>query len=183
MSASASRQKRSASSRYAVGAHYSRLSYGQITQVHEGYIVIKNTDGEEWSLYNPIAENELFTSDQFDEEVKCNRTELIEHFMNVRDSVFTVTFLKQKTAPSVAEQLQNLEDETKERPRKLARFAKELLKGEERVLVGYLVQAEPALGRSTVVDLEVENGRHNIRQVDHRTLKRLIVNNTCYSLR
>ena len=51
--------------------------------------------------------------------------------------------------------------------------------GQERVLRGRLIRPEPLLGRSMVEDLDL-NEEHRIRQVDHRTLKWLIVNNIKY---
>lgn len=51
--------------------------------------------------------------------------------------------------------------------------------GEERVLRGRLIRAEPLLGRSMVEDLDLSE-KNRIRQVDHRTLKWLIVDNVKY---
>lgn len=51
--------------------------------------------------------------------------------------------------------------------------------GTERTLRGRLVCPEPLLGRSMVEDLD-ENGGHNLRQVDHRTINWLIVEGTKY---
>ena len=50
--------------------------------------------------------------------------------------------------------------------------------GENRTLVGYKVSTENLMGRVNVVDLEVTG--HNLRQVDLRTIKSLIVNNVKY---
>ena len=47
--------------------------------------------------------------------------------------------------------------------------------GEERVLRGRLVKPEPTMGRSMVEDLDIDPGKHRLRQVDHRTLHWLIV--------
>lgn len=51
--------------------------------------------------------------------------------------------------------------------------------GNERTLRGRLVQPEPLLGRSHVEDLDITEG-HNLRLVDHRTLKYLIVDGVKY---
>lgn len=55
--------------------------------------------------------------------------------------------------------------------------------GEERVLRGRLVQPEPLLGRSQVEDLDIDRSKHRIRQVDHRTIKWLIVGNVKYTVK
>lgn len=47
--------------------------------------------------------------------------------------------------------------------------------GSERKLRGRLVSPEPLLGRSMVEDLDIDQGKHRLRQVDHRTLKWLVV--------
>jgi len=51
--------------------------------------------------------------------------------------------------------------------------------GNERVLRGRLIRPEPLLGRSMVEDLDLKES-HRIRQVDHRTIKWLIVDNVKY---
>lgn len=54
--------------------------------------------------------------------------------------------------------------------------------GEERVLRGRLVKPEPLLGRSMVEDLELK-GVNRLRQVDHRTIKYLIVDGVKYTVK
>ena len=51
--------------------------------------------------------------------------------------------------------------------------------GEERVLRGRMVTPDGALGRSTVIDFDVMGGSP-LRQVDHRTIKWLVMGNTKY---
>lgn len=51
--------------------------------------------------------------------------------------------------------------------------------GQERVLRGRLIKPEPLLGRSMVEDLDAQSG-NRVRQVDHRTIKWLIVDNIKY---
>lgn len=52
--------------------------------------------------------------------------------------------------------------------------------GEERTLRGRLVHPEPLLGRSMVEDLDLPKDKHRLRQVDHRTIKYLIVDGVKY---
>lgn len=55
--------------------------------------------------------------------------------------------------------------------------------GDERELTGYRVHNHTnALGRSSVVDLNIKDKNNNIRLVDHRNLKEFIYNNTRYQL-
>jgi hypothetical protein len=55
------------------------------------------------------------------------------------------------------------------------------LSGKERTLRGKLVNPEPLLGRSYVEDLDIPLGEHRLRQVDHRTIKWLIVDGVKYT--
>jgi len=54
--------------------------------------------------------------------------------------------------------------------------------GTERTLVGKLINAENQMGRSNVEDLEIATGSR-LRQVDHRTLKSLILNGVKYTVK
>lgn len=54
--------------------------------------------------------------------------------------------------------------------------------GSERTLVGKLLDSENYMGRSNVVDLEITTGSPN-RQVDHRTLRSLILRGTKYTVK
>ena len=52
--------------------------------------------------------------------------------------------------------------------------------GKNRVLRGKLVNPEPLLGRSYVEDLDIPLGTHRLRQVDHRSLKYIIIDDVKY---
>ena len=58
-------------------------------------------------------------------------------------------------------------------------LAKEILVGRESTLIGRLSRSEGKLGRSLVIDLPTQG----YRQVDHRTLKWLVINNTKYIIK
>lgn len=61
-------------------------------------------------------------------------------------------------------------------------FTVEFIKvnGDTRILRGTFLSSEPLLGRSMVIDYDDNNG---IKQVDHRTLKSLILNDVKYKLK
>lgn len=160
------------------GDYLSRISYMQVIYTNSEYTQVKNEEGLEWSIGNDIIKEECISASEFEEEVKVNRTELIEIFNNVGDKVFTVNFDK---APKAEDYLKL----TRGEGNKILSFAEmeksfKKLKGENRTLIGYMVKSENGFGRSNVVDLEVETGQHNIRQVDHRSLNFLVVNNKKY---
>ena len=52
--------------------------------------------------------------------------------------------------------------------------------GDNRTLRGRLVSSENLLGRSMVEDLDIDLGKHRLRQVDHRTIHWLIVDGMKY---
>ena len=58
-------------------------------------------------------------------------------------------------------------------------LAKEILCGKETTVIGHLSKTEGKLGRSLVIDLPSKG----YRQVDHRTLKWLIIRNVKYSVK
>jgi hypothetical protein len=57
--------------------------------------------------------------------------------------------------------------------------AKEILAGKETTVIGHLSKTEGKLGRSLVIDLPSKG----YKQVDHRTLKWLIIRNVKYSVK
>lgn len=81
---------------------------------------------------------------------------------------------KKVTRTELAETLVNLGDQVF-----TVNFDKQT--GENRTLVGYKVSTENLMGRVNVVDLEATG--HNLRQVDLRTIKSLIVNNIKYQVK
>ena len=58
-------------------------------------------------------------------------------------------------------------------------LAKELLLGRERTITGRLSKAEGKMGRSLIIDLNT-NG---YGQIDHRTLKWIIIDNVKYTVK
>lgn len=64
----------------------------------------------------------------------------------------------------------------------LASFVKSIVEGDECTITGHLVDCENSLGRSTVIDLK-STGKSPFRQVDHRSINFLIINNVKYVLK
>lgn len=167
-----------------VGDHLSRVQYYRVVARadEEGFVTVENTHGFQFKLRAEIVEAEMYSAGQYDREVRLTRSELAERLTAVGDTCFTVRFRKQVSERAVAARLAVLAADPASISDEAAcrRLAKELLEGEERVLVGYLVDAQPRLGRSMVIDLDVEAGEHAIRMVDHRTISELITRNVRY---
>ena len=66
--------------------------------------------------------------------------------------------------------------------KKLGKLVDDVLEGEACTLRCHLVNAENKLGRSRVIDLDATTPS-KFRQIDHRTIEYIIVNNTKYFLK
>jgi hypothetical protein len=130
-----------------------------------------------------LIEETINTAEQYTETRKISRTELIEVLENAGDTVFTANFNKLPNAESIAELLGSYSINDFSDTKKLSKIAKEVMKGEGRNLKGYLLNTEPKMGRSSVIDLEVPKGQHNVRLIDHRTLNFLILKGIRYEVK
>lgn len=125
----------------------------------------------------------MISSTQYDTEVKVTRSEMVQKLMEAKDTCFTVTFRKQLNGKRLLELVDTyLEDD--EPPSKRIKTCNNILKdGEERVMTGFIAVAEPCMGRTSVVDLNVPQGQHALRLVDHRTVEELILKRVKYVLK
>ena len=151
-------------------------------------LTVKNEDGFQWQIAKNIVEEECYSIYE-DNVKKVSRTELAEILMNARDAIVEVNFNKQASADTVHAKL--TEADGKKVTKKLLG---DLLKGEERTMVGYVIAVEPVLGRSVMIDLEQKkvlkptkdpavqwDARQ--RQVDHRTLNSVVYKGIRYSVK
>jgi hypothetical protein len=102
-----------------------------------------------------LIEN-AFSADQYEEERRVSMTRAAEVLVASHNRPLTVCFIKQGS-------------------KKTGEGA-----GEERVLRGRLVEANGLLGRSLCEDLDLPEGQSRLREVDHRTIKYLIVDGVRY---
>jgi hypothetical protein len=138
--------------------------------------------GRMLTVGDKVLEDEMISAEQFDTEIKVTRTEMVERLIDAGDCVFTIRFRKQLTGKEVSDKLTEEKYETQPVAKK-ARICQQALKlGEVRVLTGYLRNVEHVMGRSNVIDLNVQ-GSHKERQVDHRTLEELILKRVKYTLK
>lgn len=165
--------------------YLSETQYYKVVGKNPQSIQVVNERGLSFSIGNNIVSEGIFSADQFLTEEKVTRTELIEIFSKVGNTIFTVNFNKQPTASQINEAIEST-NKGKILPIKdMKKLIKEAFKGEERTLVGYLINTETGFGRSTVIDLEADKGSNpeydgRLRQVDHRTLNWLIYKNVKY---
>jgi hypothetical protein len=138
--------------------------------------------GHTLTVEDTVLENEMISAEQFDNEVKVTRSEMVERLIHAGDCVFTIKFRKQLTGKEMCDKLTEEKYDTQPAAKK-SRICQHALKlGEVRVLTGYLRNVEHVMGRSNVIDLNVQ-GSHRERQVDHRTLEELILKRVKYTLK
>ena len=165
------------------GERLSRCVYYKVQKVdpERELVVIENQDGLSFEVTRRIPEQEMYSASQVTKTVKTSRGELVNLLMTAGNTIFTVEFCKQlkpdDVAASLSKDLVQLADMT---PQHLKKYSKQLLEGEHRSLVGYLVASEPTLGRSKVVDLDIPTGEPAERLVDHRTLRSIIIRGVKY---
>lgn len=174
-----------------VGDIVSRHCYYTVVAVNapSELISIKNLDNDEPSIQiqgRRIPENEMVSASQFSRTEAVTRTEMVRHMEGAKDTVFTVCFHKQATpkdARAVVERIIAAGDAMPERE-KMRLVREEVLLGELRTMVGHLVDVEPSMGRSRVVDLQIPLGA-GIRErlVDHRTVEWLVLRDVKYVIK
>lgn len=168
-----------------VGDYLSEIQYYKVTDKNPMALIIKNERGFQFSVSNAIVEEGMYSSNQALTEEKVTRTELIEIFSKVGNTIFSVNFNKQPTASDINEAIESTNKGKILPIKEMKSLIKEAFKGQERTLTGYLVRTETGFGRSTVIDIEQERGSNpeydgRLRQVDHRSLNWLIHKNVKY---
>ena len=166
----------------------SRVSYMKVISVDSNYITVRNENGMQWTISKGIVADECRAPDHWSREEKVTRTELARMLSEkVRDQAFVVRFTKQASAKRAREQLDKYEEERgadstdTQRNKRRSAVSKEVIKGEERVLRGHLTEAEPFMGRSTVIDLDEDPKKHPQRLVDHRSIAYLVFDDVKYT--
>lgn len=166
------------------GDYLSEVQYYRVMSVSEDEITVQNERGYQIAVTKGVVQEGMYSASQFTEERKVTRSQLCEILENAGDTVFMVNFHKKIKEKDVADAVFEIltEDDLSDQKavQKHVRAAlKEALQGKERTLVGYLIKAEPKMGRSEVIDLEAE-GDHRMRLVDHRTINWMIIKNVKY---
>lgn len=165
-----------------VGDRLSETQHYTVIALTDQAATLRNERGFEYDATTSVVEEGMYSATQFDAEERVSRTRLIELLENSGGTVFCVNFNKKPTRTTVSDKLSGANVGIFADANALGQLAESLLLGEERTLIGYLVHTEPKLGRSQVVDLEVEEGQHNLRLVDHRTINWMILKNVKYEV-
>ena len=164
------------SSKLAVGNWFSGTNYYR-SEEDKGASVVCRSEGKNIEISKDILEYEMNNSSVYAEEQKISLTNVATQMADANSKCFTVCYTTKVDDKYVDEKLKSVKK--KLTPQQAKALAKEVLTGKEKETIGRMSRAEGKLGRSLVVDLPTQG----YRQVDHRTLKWFIVDNTKYTVK
>lgn len=173
-----------------VGDKWSRQSYGKVIGIISPLggvttVEVENEHGLQWRISQELFEKEFLTHDQYDETEMKTRTELAEICMENPRVVMTICFKKQNEPNDVADALQDKlndvddVDELIDNRRKWRKLIRDTMADNDRTLIGFHTCAKDTGGRLFFTDMEIEDGS-NVRKVDPRNIRWMIVNNVRY---
>ena len=170
-----------------VGDYLSETQYYKVVKINPKTVTIVNERGVQHNFDKDLIAEGMHSASEYDTEKSLNRTEINEILQQAGNSIFTVNFHKQVKEQEIKEKLLNaIRDEqgnlldAQDIENKLTEISRELTKGEERTMIGYLLELNTLMGRSLVIDMEISPEQNRIRQIDHRTINWLILKNTKY---
>ena len=163
------------SAELSVGNVFSGTSYYRAT-AETGDNVVTRCSGQDITVSRSILETQMYNASVFSKEEKICLTKVAKVLEEANTACFTVCFNAKVDEKVVKEKLQGLTAADLKNKSNIAEIAKDIMHGKETVLVGRLSKAMGKLGRTLIIDLPTQG----YRQVDHRTLKWLIIKNVKY---
>jgi len=165
------------------GDKWSRLSYGTVMSNDGFSITIRNEKGTEWDIGRSIFEDE-FDTIQYEEVKQVTRTEMATVVMQNARVVMLVEFRKQPDQKELVDRVMDMlaNHESYKRRTQVQRALKKPTEGKKRTMIGRHNGFMNTHGRIDFTDMEVTSG-HNLRQIDPRTIERVIVGGVCYELK
>ena len=164
----------------AVGDIFSGTSYYETVMEVEPSEVLcyeKNFNDRPVTIDRNILATTMNNASVFDEEEKISKTNLATKLVEADNKAFQVCFKTQASEKGAVEALSGLSRAPNAAEAK--DLAKKCLSGREVTMTCSLSKAEGKLGRSTVVELST-NG---YKQVDHRSIKWIVIDNIKYTLK
>lgn len=158
------------------GEVLSETQYYTVEKTSDDKVQLKNDLGENIVVDSKYVESCLNSASQYSTEKKVTKTEIANLFINNPLIAMTVNYNKQLDVNEILDDLVGETNKTK---------IKNLLKGEERTMIGRHFGEISDLGRVQFVDMEITKDTtksydNRLRQVDPRTLNWIIVKNTKY---
>lgn len=156
------------------------------------YFKLNSRNGDMWNCsilkdsnmnYQIPAEQvkDMYSATLFDSEEKVTKTQMVEIFQSANEAVFTITFNVKVQPEEIATLLSSIKSQADLDNRK-KELSKQLIEGKLTTITGFLAKREESLGRSLVIDLTKERSKA-FRQVDHRSIKELVLKNVKYTLK
>lgn len=164
-----------------IGDYFSCHQYMKVTDISFNNIKLVNERGEQVLIDRSVLINDSYSADHVEKEVNCTMTELSEILKGAKDTIFQVVFNKQVDDKLILEKLGNIKASDIKNATKLSQISKDLIQGTETTLTAHLVKSEQHMGRSLVIDLNAPES-NRFRQVDHRTIKSIILRNVKYNI-
>lgn len=175
-----------------VGDKWSRLSYGEITDVNGQDVQVKDEDGQAWWLSKELVEQQFNMADSKTEIKTVTQTELSAILLSKPGVVMTVNFNKKVNEKDAAE-LIIATNATSIGIKDAKALAKQILTGEERTMIGRHYHNIDDAGRLQFIDMElikeIKTARDGstydsrLKKVDPRTVNWVIVENIKYKKR
>lgn len=161
-----------------VGDWFSGTRYFQAISTCGDEVVCKS-QGQDIKISRDILEYEMKNANVYKEEETLALTQVAAKLDEANNTAFTVCFTCKVKEDAVKEKLASLKIKDVKKDADAKALAKELLTGRESTIIGRLSKSEGKMGRSLIIDLTTSS----YAQVDHRTLKYLIIDNTKYTVR
>lgn len=172
------------------GAVISETQYYTVVDVNGSEIDLKNENGDIVTVDSLYAEKCLLTADQWLEEVKVNRTELVQIFLANPYTAMTVNYKKKVDEKDVIAELLNTYKNTSPGnvEKEFTKTVKTSLEGQERTAVGRHAGSVDEYGRIRFVDMNKDKGSNPAFDgrtivVDPRTIAWVIVKNKKYTVK
>ncbi len=168
--------------------YFSRHSFGRVVEEGTKDVTVVNLDGIKWSVSREIFDEEFDLSGEHSAVEEKTKTEISDIVSHNPYTIMTVTFNKQVKEKDVKKKLYDLymnkgsiisELEFRD---KCDQILNEVLKGEERVLIGYHTGKTDHAGRLYFFDMETKgkDNKPEFRLVDLRTISCVIVRDVKY---
>ena len=166
-------------SKLEIGNIFSGTSYYETVSElgdREVFCYEKNMNNRGVTISKEIMRDEMYNANTWDSEEQITRTQLAERLTQANATVVQVCFTCKPSENGIKEILEAFAKAPVDSA-EAKLLAKECLTGKESTLVCRLSKAEGKLGRSTVIDVPSQG----YRQVDHRTIKWLVMDNVKFT--
>ena len=160
-------------SKIKIGSVWTEHDIGEVVNIIGNKAYVKSAVGKEYEISISLVERLFSFADQYDEEVKVSRTDLIKIVKAAPQTAMTVTFCKKPDAKIIAKELSAGQSGMGDTI--WASKVKKLIAGEQRTMVGQHFGVFDEHER-----LKFQEYGKGPRLVDTRTLSMVIVNRVKY---